>query len=178
MFSALDFMYHGIRSTLAQKNLELWRDDFFAESWTCEMRVLNQRICFTADPDNIKAILATQFHDFGKGAQFHEEWSDFLGDSIFTTDGAQWHNSRQLIRPQFTRDRVSDLHCFEAHIQTLFKTMANGGPLNGEDQAVDLALVNGRRIDICELFFRYTLDVATDFLLGNDVKSLSWVFCQ
>ncbi|RFU72447.1 cytochrome p450 [Trichoderma arundinaceum] len=173
--TALDFVYYGIRSTLAHKNMDLWRDSFFGSvnSWTCEMRVLNQRICFTADPENIKAMLATQFHDFGKGERFHEEWSDFLGDSIFTTDGAQWHNSRQLIRPQFTRDRVSDLHCFESHIQTLFKAMANGGPLQGENQAVDLSSANGRRIDACDLFFRYTLDVATDFLLGNDVKSLS-----
>lgn len=133
---ALDFVYYGIRSTIAHKNMELWRDVFFSNSWTCEMRILNQRVCFTADPENIKAMLATQFHDFGKGEQFHREWAPFLGDSIFTTDGMQWHNSRQLIRPQFTRDRVSDLHCFESHIQTLFKTMANGGPLEGENQAI------------------------------------------
>lgn len=170
---ALDFVYYGIRSTIAHKNMELWRDVFFSNSWTCEMRILNQRVCFTADPENIKAMLATQFHDFGKGEQFHREWAPFLGDSIFTTDGMQWHNSRQLIRPQFTRDRVSDLHCFESHIQTLFKTMANGGPLEGENQAVDLGRADGRRMDIRDLFFRYTLDVATDFLLGSDVKSLT-----
>ncbi|GFP52759.1 cytochrome P450 52A12 [Trichoderma asperellum] len=170
---ALDFIYYGIRSTIAHKNMELWRDVFFSNSWTCEMRILNQRVCFTADPENIKAMLATQFHDFGKGEQFHREWAPFLGDSIFTTDGMQWHNSRQLIRPQFTRDRVSDLHCFESHIQTLFKTMANGGPLEGENQAVDLGCADGRRMDIRDLFFRYTLDVATDFLLGSDVKSLT-----
>ncbi|KAL7930885.1 cytochrome P450 [Trichoderma chlorosporum] len=169
----LDFVYHGVRSTIDQQNLELWRDVFFSQFWTIEMRVLNERICFTADPENIKATLATQFHDFGKGKQFHDEWSDFLGDSIFTVDGARWHDNRQLLRPQFSRDRVSDLYCFEKHIQTLFKAMANGGPLEREDQIVDLAHSDGLRVDMKDLFFRYTLDASADFLLGVDFKSLT-----
>jgi len=28
----------------------------------------------TVDPENIKALLATQFNDFGKGHDFHEAW--------------------------------------------------------------------------------------------------------
>jgi hypothetical protein len=28
----------------------------------------------TVDPENIKAILATQFNDFGKGKDFHDSW--------------------------------------------------------------------------------------------------------
>ncbi|UKZ78024.1 hypothetical protein TrVFT333_005758 [Trichoderma virens FT-333] len=169
----LDFLYHGIRSTIAQQNLELWRDVFFSQFWTIEMRILNERVCFTGDPENIKAMLATQFHDFGKGKRFHEEWSDFLGDSIFTVDGARWHDSRQLLRPQFSRDRVSDLHCFEKHVQILFKAIANGGPLDGEDQPVDLARADGRRVDMKDLFYRYTLDASADFLLGTDIKCLT-----
>ena len=168
-------MAKSVRATIDQKNLESWRDNHFkaVNSWTSETRILNMRVVFTADPENIKALLATQFGDYGKGKPFHEEWHDFLGDSIFTTDGAQWHASRQLIRPQFTRDRVSDLHCFESHIQTLFRAIANGGPLNGEDQVVDIRGGNGKVVDISNLFFRYTLDVTTEFLLGTDVKSLS-----
>ncbi|POR31627.1 Cytochrome P450 52A1 [Tolypocladium paradoxum] len=171
----LDFMARSIRSTLRQKTMEFWRDDLFAATggWTAEARVAGQRVVFTADPDNVKAMLATQFGDFGKGEPFHREWEEFLGDGIFTTDGARWHSSRQLIRPQFTRDRVSDLECFESHVATLFRAMANGGPLDGEGQAVDAARRDGRVVDISDLFYRYTLDVATDFLLGTDVKSLS-----
>ncbi|KND90434.1 Cytochrome P450 52A1 [Tolypocladium ophioglossoides CBS 100239] len=175
MPGGFDVMARGIRATLRQKTMEFWRDGVFgaAGAWTAEVRMVGQRIVFTADPDNVKAMLATQFSDFGKGKPFHEEWKEFLGDSIFTTDGAQWHNSRQLIRPQFTRDRVSDLECFESHMETLFRAMANGGPLDGEGQAVDMAQSSGRVIDISDLFYRYELDVATDFLLGTDVKSLS-----
>lgn len=173
--AGIDIIIKSIRASKAQKHLELWRDDFLGPfpSQTAEFRVLTNRIIVTADPENIKAILAMQFADFGKGEPFHKEWQDFLGDSIFTTDGPSWHASRQLIRPQFTRDRVSDLECFESHMNILFKAMANGGPLNGEDQPVDPASINGKVFNISDLFYRYTLDVATEFLLGTDVKSLS-----
>lgn len=184
---AVDVIYSVVQATIHHQNLERWRQ-FFHQSrtdagagaapnsngtYTAEFHAMGRRTVFTADPDNIKAILATQFADFGKGATFHREWAPFLGDSIFTTDGPQWHTSRQLLRPQFSRDRISDLHCFEAHLDTLFKAMANGGPLRGEHQPVDMAAVSGRVMDISDLFFRYTLDVATDFLLGKDVQSLS-----
>ena len=46
---------------------------------TAEAFTLWQRFIFTADEENIKAILATQFQDYGKGPQFREEWRDFLG---------------------------------------------------------------------------------------------------
>ncbi|KAK3328887.1 cytochrome P450 [Apodospora peruviana] len=170
----LDVAYKTITDGANHRNLELWRWIFSqTNAWTAETRIVGRRIVFTVDPDNIKALLATQFGDYGKGAPFHREWKDFLGDSIFTTDGELWHNSRHLIRPQFIKDRVSDLHVFESHMDILFRAIANGGALNGEDQYVNMAAGNGRPVDIADLFFRFTLDSATDFLLGKDVKSLS-----
>jgi len=42
--------------------------------------------------------------------------------------------------------------------------------LNGvEDMGEEKGLV----VNVQELFFRFTLDVTTDFLLGSDVKSLT-----
>ncbi|KAJ3570616.1 hypothetical protein NPX13_g5674 [Xylaria arbuscula] len=142
-------------------------------NYTAETTLLGRRLVLTADPENIKAILATQFSDYGKGEPFHREWKEFLGDSIFTTDGQPWHASRQLLRPQFSRERVSDLHTFETHLETLFKAIANGGALNGPYQHVDLESGNGRPLEISDLFFRYALDVSTSFLLGKDVQSLT-----
>ncbi|KAK2005113.1 cytochrome P450 [Colletotrichum falcatum] len=170
----IDFIYKAVRATMHHKNVDFWTERLSTvKGRTGETTLLGRRVVFTTDPENIKAILATQFSDYGKGKPFHEEWKEFLGDSIFTTDGEQWQASRQLIRPQFIKDRVSDLHTFESHVQILLKAIANGGALNGEDQPVNMDAVDGKVLDISELFFRYTLDVATDFLLGQDVKSLS-----
>jgi hypothetical protein len=40
-----------------------------------------QRFIFTADPENIKAVLATQFDDYGKGEEFNRSFHEFLGNS-------------------------------------------------------------------------------------------------
>ncbi|KAG9244570.1 cytochrome P450 [Calycina marina] len=157
----IDFIYKTIAAGKEHKVYEQWLGWFEAANrWTIEGKPGGQRVIFTADPENIKAILATQFGDYGKGEPFHADWSEFLGDSIFTTDADQWHNSRQLIRPMFIKNRVSDLEIFETHTQALLHEIARPG--------------TGREgeVDVSDLFFRYTLDAATHFLLGKSVDSL------
>lgn len=166
--SDLDLIATAVHSTVNHKNLQAW-ETWLASSrgrnvYTKEAAPAGRRTILTADPENIKAILATQFRDYGKGEPFHSEWKEFLGDSIFTTDLDQWHDSRQLIRPQFVKDRVSDLQVFEQHVQTLMsKIEEEGKKWNGHE---------GGQIDVSDLFFRYTLDAATHFLLGRSVGSL------
>ncbi|KAI1265037.1 cytochrome P450 [Xylariaceae sp. FL1019] len=115
-----------------------------------------QRYIITKEPEQIKAILATQFSDFGKGPLFNYLWRPFLGDSIFTTDKNLWHDSRSLIRPMFIKDRVSDLATFDRWASALIAKL----PPSGET------------VDIMNLLYRMTLDVTTDFLLGASVNSL------
>ncbi|KAL9055640.1 MAG: hypothetical protein Q9162_003450 [Coniocarpon cinnabarinum] len=57
---------------------------------------------------------------------------------------------------KFIKDRVSDLNCFERHTSVLLSL------LGGQGQIVDLR----------DLFFRFTLDAATDFILGKSTDSL------
>ena len=139
----MDLAWTIISSSLHYKDQEFW-DGLFShvrdrQSKTIEMTMARRRYIFTADPENIKAILATQFDDYGKGETFHEEWKDFLGDSIFTTDGDMWRESRNLLRPQFIKTRVSDLETFEKHVSELI------GKLGGK----------GQEVNIRALFFRY-----------------------
>ena len=48
------------------KNRELWETRFEEyNTHTTEISVLGRRVILTADPENIKAILAGQFYDFG-----------------------------------------------------------------------------------------------------------------
>jgi hypothetical protein len=83
----LDTLYKVVTSSLRHDQLGFWLDGFkkFGSSgnpWTVEAQIGGQRLVLTADPDNIKAILATQFNDYGKGEEFNKHWHDFLGDSI------------------------------------------------------------------------------------------------
>lgn len=158
--AGLDIVFGAMRNAYRNQNVKSWQRWFenTKNHGTVEATILSRRTVFTADPVNIKAVLASQFEDFGKGEHFHETWKHFLGDSIFTTDGKQWYASRQLLRPMFLKDRVSNLGVLERHVQALL------GAITAETY--------NQEVDLSDLIFRYTLDVATDFLLGESVGSL------
>jgi cytochrome P450 len=64
---------------------------------------------------------------------------------IFNSDGQQWHDARARLRPVFSRERVSDLECFERHVQNL----------------LPLLEPNGRTVDVHDLFLRYAARICT-----------------
>ncbi|KAL8704176.1 MAG: hypothetical protein Q9201_002674 [Fulgogasparrea decipioides] len=107
-------------------------------------------------PRSSPTTVYAQAADSGKGEDFLRDWQDFLGHGVFTTDGEEWAQSRQLLRPQFVKTRIRDLEIFEKHVQQLLFL------LDGQ----------GKEVDISQLFYGYTLDAATDFLLGRSVDSL------
>ncbi|KAK2783502.1 hypothetical protein FQN52_009622 [Onygenales sp. PD_12] len=166
----LDFIYKATRANRAKAELQFW-DKSLAEAGpyhgpgkNANLEVNGNskfRLIFTVDPENIKAVLTGQFADFGKGHKFHEEWKEFLGDSIFATDGELWSRSRHLIRPMFARDRIVDTEIFEKHIHKLIPML--GGSKNPNQSKV---------VDVQPFFFQFTLDAATDYLLGHSVDSL------
>lgn len=151
-----------IISLLKNEEYEFWRQNLGTSDnrnnpWTIEAGDGPSRIILTVDPENIKAILSTQFQDYGKGERFNRDWHALLGNGIFTTDGEKWQKSRHLIQSQFTRKRLSNLTVFERHVDVLITKLG----------------CTGDAVDVADLFFRYTLDVTTDFLLGRSVDSLS-----
>lgn len=129
------------------------------EALGCESFLLTLfgiHIVCTDDPENIKAVLGTQFNDFALGTR-HAHFDPLLGDGIFTLDGNGWKQSRQMLRPQFAREQVAHVRSIEPHLQVLAKHIRNN---------------NGNTFDIQELFFRLTMDTATEFLFGESVFSL------
>ncbi|KAF7910793.1 uncharacterized protein EAF01_002302 [Botrytis porri] len=114
----------------------------------------------TIDENNIKAMLGTQFPDFDLGAPRIDNFMPFLGPGIFAQDGKDWERSRALMRPQFARDNLSDLKMEEKHVQVLLKALPE----------IEKDGWSGE-VDIQPLLFRFTLDTATEFLLGQSVES-------
>lgn len=156
------------------RDLESWRRFFRGRRGisTAEVTMFGLRVVFTVDPENIKAMHATQFADYGKGSRFHRDWANFLGDSIFTTDGEVWHASRRLIRPLFITERVSDLHIFERKVQLLIDIIVQEDLKNSSHRPEKTQSDAQNMVDVNDLFLRYTLDTATEFLLGESVNSL------
>jgi cytochrome P450 len=65
-----------------------------------------------------------------------------------------------MLRPQFAREQVSNLALEECHVQSLFQQMPVDSA-NGWTSTVDLG----------PLFFRLTIDSATEFLFGQSINS-------
>jgi hypothetical protein len=66
-----------------------------------------------------------------------------------------------MLRPQFARDQISDLELEEVHVQDLLKHLRTDSATDGWTLPVDLS----------PMFFRLTLDSATEFLFGESVDS-------
>ena len=52
----------------------------------------------TVDPENVKALLATQFQDFEQGPIKRAIVEPVFGDGIFGQDGKKWEHSRAMLR--------------------------------------------------------------------------------
>jgi hypothetical protein len=77
-----DVVYEVISHVLADRLYEMWLKMFAKwapTQWTMEAGI-GERVIVTAEPENIKAILANQFKEFGKGEAFHKDFYDFLGN--------------------------------------------------------------------------------------------------
>ncbi|KAF2738015.1 cytochrome P450 52A12 [Polyplosphaeria fusca] len=126
---------------------------------TFSQNLLGNTEIFTIDPKNVQAVLATQFKDFGLGHVRNNNFYPLLGYGIFSSDGKLWEHSRALLRPQFAREQVSDLDLEERHVQDMMRLFDVG-----KDGWTNV-------IDIQPLFFRLTIDSATEFLFGESVDS-------
>ncbi|GLB05087.1 hypothetical protein AtubIFM57258_011118 [Aspergillus tubingensis] len=127
---------------------------------TFHFRQLGTDVISTCDPKNVQALLATQFKDFELGQSRRNALHWLLGSGIFTADGDHWSRSRALLRPQFTRDQISDLDLEERHVQVAMRAMP-----------VDATTGWTAATDIQTIFFRLTMDTATEFLFGESVQS-------
>lgn len=155
-FLGLDRMYSIIQAAREHRALETSSERHRLFNYTFTSKQMLNSSILTAEPENIKTILSINFKHYGLGYRL-EQFEPLLGKGIFDTDGDHWAMSRALIRPNFTRDQVADLSSFENLIKDFFALI----PRDGHTV-----------VDLQGLFFRYTIDSATEFLFGQSVGSL------
>ncbi|KAK5046114.1 hypothetical protein LTR84_008571 [Exophiala bonariae] len=127
---------------------------------TWQQDILGLNSVWTVDPKNIQTILATKFQDYDLGSLRRKNFFPVLGNGIFTVDGKAWEHSRSLLRPQFARQQVADLDLEEVHVTHLLKHLTTQHGWTNQ-------------VNLVPLFFRLTLDSATEFLFGQSVNSQS-----
>ncbi|KAH8832425.1 cytochrome P450 monooxygenase pc-1 [Flagelloscypha sp. PMI_526] len=122
-------------------------------------RVFWTNVIFTTSPEHIKLILATDFANYVKGEQFDRATSNVLGTGVFNSDGDIWKFHRGLTRPHFNREKITDFDLFDRHS-------------NEAIQLIKDRCAAGYAVDFQDLLHRFTLDTATEFLLGHCVHTL------
>ncbi|CAK5274576.1 unnamed protein product [Mycena citricolor] len=129
------------------------------DAYTTRVRLLFQNRTITADPHNIKTVLATDFNSFEKGSEFQEVLGPLLGTGVFAADGDMWKFHRAMTRPFFHRERISDFELFDHHAENAI----------GQFKA---RLREGHPADFQDMVSRFTMDAATTFLFGTNVNTL------
>ena len=119
---------------------------------TCLLNILGKKVIFTIDPDILKAVHQTNFKSWGITPNRRARVVPFIGEGIFTNDGAHWQQSRRLLRPSFDRSRMVDVTTLERHMQELIQAVPT----------------DGSTVDLRRLFHRFTMNSATGLLFGNE----------
>ncbi|KAJ7574261.1 cytochrome P450 [Mycena floridula] len=158
---------------IALRRVRAIRDDYLSQ-YTADLfkeyktNTLNFRILWTdqiitVDEMHVKYMLTGDgFPYFPKGYWWQERFETFLGNGIFNRDGEEWQNHRQIARPWFVQDRISDFNIFEKHTSETINLISNFARSNTPFDAQDLV-------------GRFTLDAASEFLFGRCLDTLQGV---
>jgi len=153
----IDLFFTNLKAIRENRFLPTMRQRFNTYGNTFQLNLMGAKVIATVEPENLKTILALKFKEFGLGERRKTAITPLLGHGIFTTDGAAWQHSREMLRPNFTKNQVGDLDTFERHISHLIQAIPR----------------DGSTVDLSELFFRLTIDSATEFLFGESTNSLA-----
>ncbi|KAG8704257.1 hypothetical protein FRC08_002337 [Ceratobasidium sp. 394] len=123
---------------------------------TFNFAIFGDDYIFTTEPAHIKSILSTDFGSYQKDQRNRDKLSSVLGSGIFNSDGEMWKFHRTMSRPYFSRERVTHFDNFARHA----------------DVAISKIPDEATAINFQDLVSRFTMDSATEFLFGVDVKSL------
>ncbi|KAJ5613234.1 n-alkane-inducible cytochrome P450 [Penicillium lagena] len=149
-----------------------WHREF---GTTFKAKMVARTIVFTVEPKNVQTVLALKFKDFELGELRNRAFRPLLGSGIFSTDGSKWEHSRGLLRPNFTRNQITDINVYETHVAALIKRIpCDGSTFDLQDLFFRMVIAS-----LTLLFSRIwlthgkTLDSATEFLFGESVHSLN-----
>ena len=167
----IDRLEQIFRADAESRLMELFLFHFRQTGSTLEQKFLGTKAYGTIEPANLEAIFSTSFKgkhnisiaifkfdtfvDFGMGPRRAITFPMF-GDGIFTQEGPEWKQSRDMLRPQLQYKQYENLKIFQPSV----------------DDLIQLIQESDGKIDLQPLFFRLTLDTTTAFLFGESVRSL------
>lgn len=145
----LDFMAVMVRAVKQARLIETTQEHFDSLGNTFWFKTSGDWMLTTAEPENVKAILSTQFSKWPvQGLRQMTSVHSLGPKAIFSVNGKEWQRARAVIRPSFVRNQLADLECTDRHVDNFLERLPRDG---GE-------------VDLQPLFFQFTMDVSTDFM--------------
>ena len=93
----LDFFYESYKAIKSHRALELLPEKLRRLGKnTAALNVFGNTIVTTIEPENIKQVLSLGFKDWGIGKERKKVMEPFLGEGIFTNDGAEVSSPRNF----------------------------------------------------------------------------------
>jgi cytochrome P450 len=87
-----------------------WMDTLYERSYSMQMGEVHLPgldVYMVNEPSLVRRIMSEEAADFPKTPQLHDALKPLLGESIFTTNGAQWQRQRQMMDPAFAQARLN-----------------------------------------------------------------------
>lgn len=144
----------------APEYLISWMNSMGEDIHTCRYNILGDDFIFTRDPENFKAMFVTQVDEYDHGDARMATVEPLMGTGGPNNRGEPWKRSRLLLRPQFSRDIISDLEVFEHHLEDIWRLLDDNVLEKGWTPVIDLM----------HIFTNLTLGTSTEMLLGHRVN--------
>ncbi|KAF8331980.1 cytochrome P450 [Cantharellus anzutake] len=143
-------MLNGMREGYMSESLE----QFFGDNETINFGVFWTDVYVSRNPAVAQTVLTQTFENFQKGSELRSAFYGMLGQGIFASDGARAKAHRAVMRPFFSKDRVRDFNTIDRYVDKALALM--------QERATQ-----GLSIDVQDLFGRFTMDAAGEFLFGS-----------
>ena len=156
-------VYHFVRAVnlrTVSEALINWTNSAGNEIHTCRWNLMGDDFIFSRDPENFKALVVTQVDDYDLGDARMEILEPLLGTGVLNNQGEAWKHSRALLRPQFSRESISDLKMEERHLDDIWPVLDSQMSKDRWTGVTDLQAI----------FFDMTLGTSIDFLLGHKIN--------
>ena len=124
---------------------------------TYSVTIAGNKMVYTIEPENIKAVFATQFDDFDVGWQRRRAMAPTMGEFLLTADGIRWHHYRAMLRPVFSRRQISAYGTFKNDINDLLCALPR----------------DGSTVDLAPLFYKSALALGTTLLFDETMSNLN-----
>ncbi|EHK20480.1 uncharacterized protein TRIVIDRAFT_49165 [Trichoderma virens Gv29-8] len=160
-FWGLDMVYSQLQALKRNYYLDWLRKLHNGRPKTFAIKFMGVKQICTIEGENLKAIQATNFKDFGlepmrrktKGAM------PFADKGISTTDGKDWEFARFLVKPFFYREVYASIDRIDPYINRLFTLLPKE---------------EGVTFDIQPLIQRWFLDLTSEFIFGKTMDSMTY----